>query len=242
MKKKTVLVTGASGGIGSAIAHEFAKKGYQVVIAYLHNQKAAEDTLKKVQELGGEGICVQADIRNEKDVSALFDAAEAKFGFVDILINNAGISQMGLFTDVSYDEWQNLLQTNLTSVFLCCKRALIPMIRRKEGAIVNISSIWGEVGASCEVAYSATKAAIIGLTKALAKEEGPSGIRVNAIAPGLIETKMNSHLSQEDISLFCEETPLCKMGQPSDVAETAVFLAENQFITGQIVGVNGGLA
>lgn len=241
MKKKTVLVTGASGGIGSAIACEFAKKGYQVVISYHRHPELAELTHQRILALGSAGICLQADVRKEQQVEMLFQQAEDEFGFIDVLVNNAGISQTGLFTDTSFEDWQMIMETNVSSVFLCCKRALGPMIQRKQGAIINISSVWGEIGASCEVAYSASKAAVIGLTKALAKEEGPSGIRINCIAPGLIATKMNRHLSQEELDSFCEETPLCKMGQPSDVAETAVFLAENQFITGQVVGVNGGL-
>lgn len=241
MQNKTVLVTGASGGIGAAIALAFAEKGYQVAAAYGQNKTAAAATLQKLRQTGAHAIAVAGDLRREQDVTSLFRQTEEEFGFIDILINNAGISYTGLFTDMSLDEWQNMLQSNLTSMFLCCQHALPPMIRRKEGCIINIGSIWGEVGASCEVAYSAAKAGVIGLTKALAKEEGPSGIRVNCIAPGLIQTNMNNHLSQEDIAAFCEETPLCKIGQPADVAGAAVFLAENPFVTGQVIGVNGGL-
>lgn len=238
---KTVLITGASGGIGSAAAYEFARHGYRVVIAYFHNEPGARQTLQSVQALGAEAVCLRADLRREEEVEALFAAAEDNFGFADVLINNAGISQTGLFTDVTLAEWRNMLDSNLTSAFLCSRRALLPMIRRKTGAIINISSVWGEVGASCEAAYSASKAALIGLTKALAKEEGPSGIRVNCIAPGLIDTGMNAHLTEQDLADFCEETPLCRIGRPAEVAQTALFLAENEFVTGQIIGVNGGL-
>lgn len=238
---KTVVVTGASGGIGSAIAVAFAEKGYKVAVCYNTNESGAKQTLEKVIASGSSGIIIKADLTNEIEVEKLFDTAESELGGVDVLINNAGISSFELFTDLSLCDWNRVISTNLTSVFLCCKRVLKSMISRKDGVIINISSIWGETGAACEVAYSASKAGIIGLTKALAKEEGPSSIRVNCIAPGFIETEMNSRLTNEEISAFCEETPLCRTGTPQEVASAAVFLAENRFVTGQVIGVNGGI-
>ena len=160
-----------------------------------------------------------------------------------MLVNNAGIAQQKLFTDLTLQDWERLFAVDVTGVFLCCRRALPGMIRRQQGVILNISSMWGQVGASCEVHYSAAKAAVIGLTKALAKEEGPSRIRVNCIAPGVIATEMNAHLTPEDMEDLREETPLLRIGTPADVARAAVFLASDQasFITGQVLGVNGGM-
>ena len=150
-----------------------------------------------------------------------------------MLVNNAGISWQGLFTDMTLSDWQRVMDVNLTSMFLCCRRALGPMIRRKAGCIINISSMWGQQGAACEAAYSASKAAVIGLTQALAREEGPSGIRVNCIAPGVIDTPMNGHLSPEDMEALRDDTPLMRIGSPKEVAKAAVFLWENSFVTGQ---------
>lgn len=238
---KTVLVTGASGGIGSAIAIEFAKKGYKIAVCYNKNEDGAKNTLERIKEVGSNGVIIQADLTDESKVENLFLTAENQLGEIDVLVNNAGISSFGLFTDLTLNQWNNIINTNLTSVFLCCRRALKTMISNKKGVIINISSVWGETGAACEVAYSVSKAGIIGLTKALAKEEGPSGIRVNCIAPGFIKTEMNSRLSEEEIAAFCEDTPLCRTGDPEEVASAALFLAENEFITGQVISVNGGI-
>lgn len=235
-----VLVTGASGGIGGAIARAFARKNYAVAVHYnTHKQEA----LALAEVLCREGLAAQAfqaDLTREDQVERLFTEIEAVWGRVEVLVNNAGIAWQGLFTDMSLSDWERVIHTDLTSVFLCCRRALGPMIRAKSGCIVNISSMWGQQGASCEAAYSAAKAGVIGLTQALAREEGPSGIRVNCIAPGVIDTPMNARLTSEALSELREETPLMRLGTPEDVARTAVFLAENPFITGQTLGVNGG--
>ena len=237
---KNVLVTGASGGIGRAVAAEFAKAGYQVAVHYNTNEQAARETALAIHALGGTAEIFRADLTVESEVEALFAAAEKTFGFMDTLVNCAGISRRGLFTDMRLADWNEIIAADLTSVFLTCRRGLIPMIREHRGSIVNITSMWGEVGASCEAAYSAAKAGVIGLTKALAKEEGPSGIRVNCVSPGLIDTAMNASLSPEELRALREDTPLMRIGAPEDVAKSVLNIAENPFITGQILGVNGG--
>ena len=238
---KHVLVTGASGGIGRACALAFAGKGYSVTVCYNTNKYAAEELTGTILKKGVPAIAVKADVSSESDVAELFKYAESEIGPVDTLINNAGISHFGLLTDMSTSQWHDIINTNLTSVFLCCRQALPSMVKYKRGCIINMSSIWGESGASCESAYSASKAGMIGLSKALAKEYGPSGIRVNCISPGFIATGMNSRLSQSEIDDFTSETPLCRTGTPDEVASAALFLAENGFVTGQVIGVTGGL-
>lgn len=232
---KNVLITGASGGIGGAIAQAFAERGYGVALGYNTNREAAERLCDRFDN----AVCIKADVSDEAEVERLFDEAEARFGFMDTLVNCAGISKLGLFTEMSLAEWNEILAVNLTSVFLCSRRALRKMIAEKRGSIVNVSSIWGKVGASCEVAYSASKAGVIGLTKALAKEEGPSGIRVNCVAPGMIDTQMNGALSSEAIAEFCKDTALGRQGSPEEVAAAAVFLAESSYVTGQTLMVDG---
>ncbi len=237
---KTVLVTGASGGIGQALAAAFGSRGRRVALHYHSNGAGALAAAEKVWRRGGAAEIFQADLSKEEDVERLFSQVEAALGPVQTLVNNAGIAWQGLLTDMTLEQWRRVLDVNLTSAFLCCRRALGPMIRAKDGCIINISSIWGQAGASCEAAYSASKAGLIGLTQALAQEEGPSGIRVNAIAPGLIDTPMNSRLSPEALAAFTQDTPLMKMGSPEDVAQAAVYLSEAAFVTGQVLGVNGG--
>lgn len=239
---KNVLITGASGGIGKAAALAFAEKGYGVALQYCGNEKAARETAEEILFRGGSAGVFQADLSREDEVEALFDEAEKQFGFFDVLVNNAGADWKGLLTDMTLSEWERLVGINCTGTFLCSRRALPPMVRKKTGCIVNVSSIWGEVGASCEAAYSASKAAVIGLTKALAKEMGPSGIRVNCVSPGVIDTPMNGDLTKEDLNVLREETPLSRIGTPEEVAEAILFLAENTFVTGQVLGVNGGFA
>lgn len=234
------LVTGASGGIGRAIALAFAQKGYGVALHYHTRREEAALTAEAIRAGGGRAEVFAADLTQEDQVEGLFSGIEAAWGPVDVLVNNAGTAWQGLLTDMSLAEWRQVLDTDLTSVFLCCRRALPGMIGRKEGCVINISSMWGQQGASCEAAYSAAKAGVIGLTKALAQEEGPSGVRVNCIAPGVIRTPMNGHLSADDLDALREETPLMRIGDPEDVARAAVFLAESPFITGQVLGVNGG--
>lgn len=237
---KNVLITGASGGIGKALALAFAKNGYGVALHFHQNEAGARDAAEQIRLFGGDAEIFRADLRREEDVSDLFDHAEAHFGFLNTLVNNAGVAWRGLLTEMSLSEWQQVLGVSLTGAFLCCRRALVPMVRRHEGSIVNISSMWGEVGASCEAAYSAAKAGLIGLTKALAKEDGPSGVRVNCVTPGVIDTPMNGALSQDDLRALKEETPLERIGTPEEVAAAALFLAEHPFITGQVLGVSGG--
>lgn len=237
---ENVLVTGASGGIGRAIALAFGERGCNVALHYNTRPEPAMETAGLIRERGGRAETFQADLTDESQVERLFTDCERTFGSVTVLVNNAGISWQGLFTDMTIEDWQRVMNVNLLSVFLCCRRALPPMIRRKAGCIINISSMWGQQGAACEAAYSASKAGIIGLTQALAREEGPSGIRVNCIAPGVIDTPMNGHLSDEDMEALREDTPLMRIGTPEDVAHAAVFLWENKFITGQTIGVSGG--
>ena len=238
---KNVLVTGASGGIGRAIALELARRGWSVALQYRRNQQAAEELEREILRLGGSGQAYQADLTDEAQVEDLFAAAERDLGFLEGLVNNAGSAWKGLFTDMTLADWRGVMDADLTSVFLCCRRALPSMIRQKRGSIVNVSSMWGQVGASCEAAYSAAKAGVIGLTKALAKEEGPSGVRVNCLAPGVIDTPMNGDLSQEDLDALREETPLERIGTPEETAKAAAFLLEQEFLTGQVLGLNGGL-
>lgn len=237
---KNVLITGASGGIGRAVALAFAERGYGTALHCYENESAAREIAAQIQFRGGSAEVFRADISNEEEVKAMFQAAEARFGFIGTLVNNAGTDWKGLLTDMSLKDWDRVMGVNATGAFLCCKYALPGMIREKKGSIVNIGSMWGETGASCEAAYSASKAALIGLTKALAKEEGPSGIRVNCVSPGVIDTPMNGDLQPEELAALREETPLGRIGTPEETAAATVFLAEHPFITGQVLGINGG--
>ena len=232
---KTALITGASRGIGAAIAVALARDGIRVFINYNHS-KAAAESLAAV--LGGQAV--QCDVSNQYDVEKMFDIV----GGADILVNNAGIAHYGLMGDMTLDQWRAIFAVNTDGMFLCCKYALPHMIHQKSGCIINMSSVWGQYGASCEAAYSASKAAVIGLTKSLAKELGPSGIRVNCIAPGVIDTDMLSPLCDADKRALADDTPLCRLGAPEDVAAVAAFLASDSagFITGQVIGADGGFA
>lgn len=240
---KTVLITGASKGIGATMAIRFAEKGYNVVMNYNSSVQSALILQKSLEESGYSVTAFRANVKNRADVDLMIKETIYKYGSIDILINNAGISSQGLFTDLSEVEWNEIVGVNLDGVFNCTQAALPHMIKNKSGKIINISSMWGEVGASCEVAYSATKAAVIGFTKALAKEVGPSGINVNCISPGLIETGMNQALTLEDVEALVNDTPMGRIGTTNDVAEAALFLASDEanFITGQVLGVSGGL-
>ena len=235
--KKTALITGASRGIGSAIALRLAEDGYFTVINYNTSREAAEI----IASITG-GIAVKADVSDPVEVAEMMNIIALRSGGIDLLVNNAGISISGLFTDIPVQREQRLWDVNVNGVFNCTRAVLPRMINKKSGRIINISSMWGQVGASCEVHYSAAKAAIIGFTKALAKEVGPSGINVNCIAPGVIQTEMNRQHSAETMDALREETPLCRLGTPEDVAKAVSFLAspDSDFITGQVLGVNGG--
>ena len=239
---KVALVTGASRGIGRATAAALARQGYRVAIGYHHNEASA---LQLAAELGAEGfqaIAAGADLADSGQVAEMFRQVEAALGPVEILVNNAGIAQQKLFTQLTDQDWDRLFAVDVRGVFLCCRAALPEMIRRKWGRIVNISSIWGLTGASCEVHYSAAKAAVIGLTKALAKEVGPSGITVNCVAPGVVATEMNAALDAQAMDALREETPLGIIGEPRHIADSVAFLVSPQadFITGQVLSPNGG--
>ena len=239
---KTVLVTGASRGIGYETAKLFARNGYNVAINYNNNREPAITLLNELLEAKCNAMVVQADVSSKEQVDSMITAVNKQFGEIEILVNNAGIAKQRLFTDISVQEWDNMFDVNVKGMFLCCQGVLPAMIRNKSGKIINISSIWGITGASCEVLYSTTKAAVIGLTKALAKELGPSGIQVNCVAPGVIDTDMNSDLDKAAFEDLMDQTPLGTIGKCIDVAETIVFLAQDKanFITGQVISPNGG--
>ena len=240
---KTVIVTGASKGIGAATAIFFATKGYNVVINYNESYQSASLLSRSLNEQGCKTITVKANVANKLDAQRLISETIDRFGSVDILVNNAGVSFIGTITETDEYDSDRIFDINLKGVYNCCKAVTPAMVSQKSGKIINISSMWGQVGASCEVAYSAAKAGVIGLTKALAKELAPSGITVNAIAPGLIETAMNNDISAEDLSAFVTEIPLARMGNPNEIAAAVYFLASNEadYITGQVLGINGGL-
>lgn len=243
MQAKTVLITGASRGIGAATATLFAELGHRVVIGCNSSFAQGLQLARSLSERGLTAMALRADVSDRAQVEAMFAQAEAVFGGVDILINNAGIAQQKLFTDITDEDWDRMVGVNLSGVFYCCRAALPHMVRQKAGSIVNVSSIWGIQGASCEVHYSAAKAGVIGMTKALAQEVGPSGIRVNCVAPGVIATEMNADLGEETLAALREETPLGTIGTPEDIARTIAFLAleDSAFTTGQVLSPNGGM-
>lgn len=239
---KTVLVTGGSRGIGKAISKTFAKDGYNVLINFNKSENEAKELYTVLDEKGFSVKLFKADISNREEVENMIDYCIKEFGGLDVLINNAGISQDKLFTDITDEDWDNMMNINLKGSFYCSQTALKYMISEKKGNIINISSIWGISGASCEVHYSVSKAGIIGMTKALAKEVAPSNIRVNSIAPGVINTDMLSEYNEDEIDVLVEETPLMRLGTPEDIANCAIFLASDKssFITGQVISPNGG--
>lgn len=239
---KTVLVTGASGGIGSACARLFADKGYKVAVHCHKNKAAAEELTNELRSKGCEVFYVCADLSDEAQVKAMFAEIKSRLGAVEILVNNAGVAQQKLFTNTTQSDYDFIFGANVLSAVNCSREALKDMIAAHSGSIVNISSMWGISGASCEVLYSASKAALIGFTKALAKEVGPSNIRVNCVAPGVVDTQMNANLSSEDIEILSDETPLCRIGKPEEIANAVAFLAtqDASFITGQVLSVDGG--
>ncbi len=241
--KHTILVTGSSRGIGRAVAERFAREGHRVAL-HCHERRAEADALCASLAAGGCSVmAVQGDVADEADVDRLFAQVRERFGPVDVLVNNAGIAPPEqLLTDCTAALWDRVFAVNVRGAFLCCRAALPDMIRKKRGSIVNVSSVWGVVGGSCETPYSASKAALIGLTRALAKEVGPSGVRVNCVAPGYIETEMNAALTDAEREAIRQDTPLQLLGTPEDAAAAIAFLAldEGRFLTGQVLGCDGG--
>lgn len=235
---KNVLITGGSRGIGKECVHLFAEKGYRVFLNYNKSVTEAE----KISEKTG-AIPVKCDVSNEEEVRKMYTFIHDNYGNIDVLVNNAGIAQIKLFTDISEKDWDNVFDVNVKGMFFVTKAFVKDMISRKKGKIINISSVWGVTGGSCEVHYSASKAAVIGFTKALAKELGLSGITVNCVAPGVVDTDMNKNLTAEDIDALKNEIPLGRIGTPKDVAKVILFLASEKadYITGQVIGTDGGM-
>ncbi|MGN0674659.1 MAG: elongation factor P 5-aminopentanone reductase [Oscillospiraceae bacterium] len=240
--EKNVLITGASRGIGRAAAVAFAKNGYNVAVNYNNSEKAAEKLCKELNQYGVKAEYFQSDVADKSAVNKMVRKIEADFGKISVLVNNAGIAEQALFSDITEEMWDRMFAVNVKGAYNCTQAVLPHMIHNKYGRIINISSMWGISGASCEVHYSASKAALIGFTKALAKETGLSGITVNCIAPGVIATEMNGHLSKEIMDELKDETPLNRIGTPEDVADAIVFFASDKasFITGQVLSVDGG--
>lgn len=241
--KRVALVTGGAKGIGAAIVKRLCEDGYSVAINYNKSEQRALSLCSFCASEGFTVLPVKCDVSDSCHVGRMFSEIEEKLGTVEVLVNNAGISLWGLFDTVTDDEWNSVIGTNLTGTFNCTRRAIPSMLKNKYGRIINISSVWGQEGASCEAVYSASKAGIIGLTKALAKEYAPSGITVNCICPGVINTDMMSRFSDEEKQAISEDIPAGRMGTPEEIAHAVSFLADKNsaYITGQILGVNGGM-
>jgi len=237
---KVVIVTGGARGIGKAIVLDLAETGYKVVLNYNKSEKEAEEIKELLKEKGQSVETYKADVSKKEEVVGLVNFTIQKFGKVDVLVNNAGICKFNLIQDIEEAEWDEIINTNLKSVFLCSQTVIKDMLKRKNGLIINISSIDGEKGAAGEVHYCASKAGIDGITKALARELGPSNIRVNSIAPGAINTEMNKEIKDDDWKVVIEETPLRKLGKPEDIAKCVKWIIEDDFTTGQVISVNGG--
>jgi 3-oxoacyl-[acyl-carrier protein] reductase len=241
MNKKTVLITGSSRGIGKAIAVKFAKKGYNVIINCAHNEEALLKTKSEIESYQVSCHAFLGDMSDIETARVLFGQIKKLYGSVEVLINNAGISYVGLFTDMTPEDWNRVMAANLTSVYNCCSLAVPDMIKNKYGKIINISSVWGNVGASCEVAYSASKGGMNAFTKALAKELAPSNIQINAVACGAIDTEMNHFLTDEELMQLINEIPADRLGSAEEVADLVYHLAyKNEYLTGQIIGLDGG--
>ena len=238
--KKTIIVTCASRGIGAAIVKILAKEDYNIVLNYNKSEEIAKKMQEEFTKQGKNVEIFKADVSKREEVKKLIEFTINKFKKIDVLINNAGISQTRLFTDITDEDWNNMLNVNLNSVFYMTQEVLPYMIHEKEGCIINISSIWGITGAACETHYSVAKAGVDAMTKSLAKELGPSNIRVNSIAPGIIDTDMNKYLSDEELANIEEEIPLGKIGSPETIAKCVKWLIEDDYTTGQIIGINGG--
>lgn len=243
--KHTVLITGGSRGIGAAAVVAFAKAGYGVAFTWNQHANAAQEVLERARQANPQGmfLAIRADAADPAQVANAVHRAQQELGGLQVLVCNAGIAQQKLFTDTTDEDWRRIMAVDLDGAFYACRAALPRMIHQKYGRILLVSSMWGQTGGSCEVAYSAAKAGLIGLGKALAKEEGPSGITVNIVAPGVIDTDMMSSFTEEDRAALAEETPVGRLGTPEEIARTLVFLADESsgYITGQVLGLNGGL-
>ncbi len=237
---KVIVVTGGSRGIGAEIVKCLARKGYIVVLNYNKSENCAKNVESELKKEGHIVDIYRADVSKKEEAVKLIKFAIEKYGKIDVLINNAGISQTKLFTEITDEDWKNVMDNNLNSAFYCSREAVKNMIHNKSGLIINISSIWGITGASCEVHYSTAKAGLIGFTKALAKELGPSNIRVNAIAPGMIDTDMNKGYSKEEINNIVEEIPLERIGSPESIAKCVNWLIEDDYTTGEVISITGG--
>lgn len=237
---KIIIVTGASRGIGKEIAKQLATKGHTIIANYNKSEQEIQELQKELKTNNVKIDIYKADVSKRADAAKLVEHTIEKYGKIDVLINNAGISQIKEFTQITDEDWKNMINTNLNSVFYMTQEACKNMIHNKKGCIINISSIWGITGASCEVHYSVSKAGVDALTKSLAKEMGPSNIRINSIAPGIINTEMNAHLSEEDKKNIKEEIPLEKIGQARDIERCVEWLIEDEYTTGQIISINGG--
>lgn len=237
---KVIIVTGASKGIGKEISKELAKKGNTIIANYNKSEKEIKELQQELEKQNIKIDIYKADVSNREEATNLVKYTIQKYGKIDVLINNAGISQIKEFTQITDEDWNNMINTNLNSVFYMSQEACHNMIHNKKGCIINISSIWGITGASCEVHYSVSKAGVDALTKALAKELGPSNIRVNSIAPGIINTEMNAHLSEEEKQNIEEEIPLEKIGKAIDIERCVEWLIKDEYTTGQVISINGG--
>ena len=243
VNNKNVIITGAAGGIGRAAALAFAKDGFGVLINYRTSEDAALALCREINEENGRAVCFRADVSARSEVDEMTDFARRELGRIGVLINNAGIAQQKMFCDITEQDFDRMMGVTVKGAFNCIQAALPDMVHEKSGKIINVSSMWGVCGASCEVHYSAAKAGLIGLTKALAKEEGPSGITVNCVAPGVIDTDMMASFTAEDKAALAEETPVGRLGTAEEVAKLLLYLAGEDagYITGQVFGVNGGL-
>ncbi len=243
MREKTVLITGASRGIGAAAARAFARAGWAVAVNYCRSEGEAFALVDELRALGAPAMAVRADVSDPDQAAAMVDNVLENFCQLDTLVCNAGISVTGMLCDITQEQWRRLFAVNVDGTFHCIRAALPHMVHRKAGRIITVSSMWGVTGGSCEVGYSASKGAVIAMTKALAKELGPSGITVNCVAPGVIDTEMNAALGPQDLAALAEETPLGRIGRPEEVAAAMVFLASEGagFITGQVLQPNGGI-